>query len=697
MTCPTSTEQGKLKQLRRADKVMNQLKILLGLIQVMTNIEVCLNFEWPGFFKQFLNAMSFVNLDLSWMLSTTIDPCAFGLSFFHGLLIQAALLPIFMGTVYLAFYTRTLTMACMQKLSKTCSCCCKIKVAGAATVQLRQARKALADQLKKRALFEKVHGNVNQKLSKSIESAKTVLQNHRERTQSEAVLRKEEVNKLRKEAGMPPVQNNANNPVNAFVPPPPPPLPLPESLNLDDGAKKEENLELAKLQVVKLESAEEKLQKDACDLEQKLKVALLELKDKLQKSKEQYSGSIGPIEQGVEDAQWELEDAEKHIEELAIEKRASRDRLVFWINCVIFFVFPGLVVKIFKLFDCTRILDKIYLTVDLRQECWVGTHLWYFAVGLCFVLIYVIGVPAYTLFMLYSRRASLYNTEHPEFFSTRRQWGGVFAQYEEEYFYWEVIEMVKKVILTGGLIIVAKGTSAQILVAEVICASYLLLVVRTLPYHSDADDLLQSVASISLLFTLMIVFAIKTDVPNNREYNLESMGLLLTFLNTIVFLLAIFGICVVVCPGFSKLIHKLGGCHNNNRRHPSLEEEEEENEKAAGGGEEEAAKKTNSSIDSKDSDTTIVQIKASPKQNRRRGRNNSRGGKSSRGGRHVGRPIRSRTGGKSTKNRGVMKKGGSKSRSQRGGKGKSTTKVKPRSKSKTKSIRGRGGKGNKRR
>ena len=55
-----------------------------------------------------------------------------------------------------------------------------------------------------------------------------------------------------------------------------------------------------------------------------------------------------------------------------------------------------------------------------------------------------------------------------------------------------------------------------------------------MPYLSDADDYLQSVASICLLFTMMMMFALKTDPIDDPEYNRESMGIVLTFLNVIV-------------------------------------------------------------------------------------------------------------------------------------------------------------------
>ena len=148
-------------------------------MQIMTNLEDCFAIEWPGFMNDFLNLFNVINLDLSWMLSagkkklkldqynyslfskrtylffliqplfqsSGISPCAFAMPFLTSFLVQATLLPLFAGTVYLAFYSRVTFMKCMQTLTKT-KCgqqyCNRIQIAGSATVQLKHAKQEYA-------------------------------------------------------------------------------------------------------------------------------------------------------------------------------------------------------------------------------------------------------------------------------------------------------------------------------------------------------------------------------------------------------------------------------------------------------------------------------------------------------------------------------------------------------------------------
>ena len=56
--------------------------------------------------------------------------------------------------------------------------------------------------------------------------------------------------------------------------------------------------------------------------------------------------------------------------------------------------------------------------------------------------------------------------------------GSLYGQYETRFYYWECIEMIKKMMLTGGLVLLAPGSSAQILLGILITLVYLCLVFK---------------------------------------------------------------------------------------------------------------------------------------------------------------------------------------------------------------------------
>ena len=73
--------------------------------------------------------------------------------------------------------------------------------------------------------------------------------------------------------------------------------------------------------------------------------------------------------------------------------------------------------------------------------------------------------------------------------------------------------MIKKMLLTGGLVLVAPGSSAQIMLGALIALVYLLAFVKASPYEEDADDVLEFVCTLAILLTLLGGFALKTQPP----------------------------------------------------------------------------------------------------------------------------------------------------------------------------------------
>ena len=73
-----------------------------------------------------------------------------------------------------------------------------------------------------------------------------------------------------------------------------------------------------------------------------------------------------------------------------------------------------------------------------------------------------------------------------------------------QYWYFESVILIQKAMLTGGLVMVAPGTSAQILVGLIIALVFYTILLRTQPYEGDEEDVLQGLATASIVMTLLI-------------------------------------------------------------------------------------------------------------------------------------------------------------------------------------------------
>ena len=71
-----------------------------------------------------------------------------------------------------------------------------------------------------------------------------------------------------------------------------------------------------------------------------------------------------------------------------------------------------------------------------------------------------------------------------------------FDRYEPQYWYYEIYVLIKKMLLTGAIMVIAQGSSAQILIAIMIVLFFMLSVLKMGPFEADADDWLSFCTSL---------------------------------------------------------------------------------------------------------------------------------------------------------------------------------------------------------
>ena len=79
-----------------------------------------------------------------------------------------------------------------------------------------------------------------------------------------------------------------------------------------------------------------------------------------------------------------------------------------------------------------------------------------------FIGLYILGIPTYTYYILKKNKEKLQEK------ATLDLYGSLYSQYQPEYWYWEIIEMLRKVFLCGGILTIAAGTSFQVIVAMLV-------------------------------------------------------------------------------------------------------------------------------------------------------------------------------------------------------------------------------------
>ena len=66
--------------------------------------------------------------------------------------------------------------------------------------------------------------------------------------------------------------------------------------------------------------------------------------------------------------------------------------------------------------------------------------------------------------------------------------------------YWEVVELSRRIVLTGCIAVIMPGTPGQIMVGVIISSTYMKLYAYFQPYLSDSDDTLAEVRYFTLRY-----------------------------------------------------------------------------------------------------------------------------------------------------------------------------------------------------
>ena len=116
---------------------------------------------------------------------------------------------------------------------------------------------------------------------------------------------------------------------------------------------------------------------------------------------------------------------------------SRRSKVVKALIFSILLLYPGLATRLFTLFKCVEIdgiPGKSFLEADWSVQCYAGDHASMVGVGIKFMFLYIVGIPASMLLFLVKHRKALHNPRHPRHEEIMFEFGGIYAQYEPRYY-----------------------------------------------------------------------------------------------------------------------------------------------------------------------------------------------------------------------------------------------------------------------
>ena len=262
-------------------------------------------------------------------------------------------------------------------------------------------------------------------------------------------------------------------------------------------------------------------------------------------------------------------------EDLRTRKKQLQYRMSIKIAIfIMLLLYPGLATSLFLMLRCEEIPEVgLVLEQDYSVFCFTFLHGAYMSLVGIFMAMYVFGIPFFVFLVLHRNRKHLHDRKSIYYEEVRMKYGGLYVQYEQPYWWFEMTTLFYKMVITGALSIASPGTPLQLILANLVMLMYMLLVLRTMPYVHDVDDWMSFLTSLVLVLTTFAGFVLVMDAGwQEPSFDSNALGLGLVILNLATLIMQVLHVMLMRCK-LGNNVTKRCGCKDRTE-----DEDENENE-----------------------------------------------------------------------------------------------------------------------
>lgn len=200
------------------------------------------------------------------------------------------------------------------------------------------------------------------------------------------------------------------------------------------------------------------------------------------------------------------------------EVRTRRDHwyasALFWTS---FLVYSSSSSAVFRTFACDDLdTGKSYLRVDHSLECKTAEHYAFVGYASFMVLVYPIGIPVCYALVLYRSRSTLKREQNREEDATLSVIKDLWKPYRPNVYYYEVIECLRRVTLSGVVVFVYPNTAGQVAVTFLLALSFFTVMMILDPYANIWDAWLARLGHVIVIMSMFVALLLKVD-PSGEE------------------------------------------------------------------------------------------------------------------------------------------------------------------------------------
>ncbi|ETI37513.1 hypothetical protein F443_16475 [Phytophthora nicotianae P1569] len=128
--------------------------------------------------------------------------------------------------------------------------------------------------------------------------------------------------------------------------------------------------------------------------------------------------------------------------------------------------------------------------------------------------------------------------------------GFIYAEYTHDYWWFEVVDLSRKLFLSGVIVFVENGSVEQVLLALAVCLTTMWFLLYFQPYDGYSDNLIASITQLQLFFTLWLGVMIRlNDLNVESLINVQLLSFLLVGTCIAV---TMFGISMIIGEGLAE-------------------------------------------------------------------------------------------------------------------------------------------------
>ena len=208
---------------------------------------------------------------------------------------------------------------------------------------------------------------------------------------------------------------------------------------------------------------------------------------------------------------------------------------------VLFLVYSSASSTVFQMFDCEDLDDgNNYLRADYSIHCDGSRHraLMVYA-GFMFFL-YPLGIPAFFAYLLLQNRHVLLDKTGRKHALNVRSISDLWEPYKPSRFYYEVIECVRRIVLTGIILVVDDDSATQIAVSLILAFAFTVLSEGLAPYESQTDAWVSRLGHAVVVSSMYYALLLKVHVSDESHTSQRAFEIVLIVIH-VAMVLAVIG------------------------------------------------------------------------------------------------------------------------------------------------------------